>query len=91
MKLPGKNLARDSGERRNPLVRTRARTSRNTRIYLVGRTGLVGGAILGALSARGHEQVIVRSHRELDLTDQSRNMAFFSDERPETVTHRHGS
>jgi GDP-L-fucose synthase len=59
--------------------------SRDARIYLAGHTGLVGGAILRALCARGYSDLVVRSHRELDLTDQAQTRAFFSDERPELV------
>jgi GDP-L-fucose synthase len=59
--------------------------SRSTRVYLAGHTGLVGGAILRSLQARGYGHVLVRSHQELDLTDQSRTRAFFSEEHPELV------
>ena len=47
------------------------------RIYLAGHTGLVGGAILGALRARQYGDVLVRTYEELDLTDQAETRAFF--------------
>ena len=56
-----------------------------TRIYLAGHTGLVGGAILRALSARGYDNVLVRTHGDLDLTCQAQTRAFFASERPELV------
>jgi GDP-L-fucose synthase len=62
-----------------------APTSHDTRIYLAGHRGLVGGAVLRALSARGYEHVLVRTHEELDLTDQGQVSAFLSREQPELV------
>ena len=65
--------------------RDKAQISRSTRIYLAGHTGLVGGAILRALRARGYEHVLTRSHGELDLTDQAQTRSFISDEQPKLV------
>ncbi|MCX8007875.1 MAG: GDP-L-fucose synthase [Coriobacteriia bacterium] len=56
-----------------------------SRIYVAGHTGLVGSAIVRRLSAGGFEQVITRSHDELDLTRQAAVDAFFERERPEYV------
>ena len=57
----------------------------STRIFVAGHRGLVGGAIVRALEARGHDNLVLRTHAELDLTDQSAVRAFFSAERPEVV------
>jgi GDP-L-fucose synthase len=57
----------------------------NTRIYLAGHSGLVGGGILRALHARGYKRLILRELEELDLTDQAVTRAFFAGERPECV------
>lgn len=54
------------------------------KIYLAGHRGMVGGAILRRLQARGAE-VITRSHAELDLTDQAAVRAFMRAERPDVV------
>jgi GDP-L-fucose synthase len=54
------------------------------RTYVAGHRGMVGGAILRELQARGVE-VITRSHAELDLTDQSAVRAFMQTERPDAV------
>ncbi len=55
-----------------------------TRIYVAGHRGMVGGAILRRLQARG-AQTITRSHAELDLTDQAAVRAFMQAERPDVV------
>jgi len=58
---------------------------RSSRIYVAGHRGLVGAAIVRALKADGYEDLITRTHAELDLTDQAAVRAFFETERPEYV------
>jgi GDP-L-fucose synthase len=55
------------------------------RIYVAGHRGLVGSAIVRALRARGHAEIVTRSHEELDLTDQARVAEFFRLERIDQV------
>lgn len=55
------------------------------RIYVAGHRGLAGGAILRALEAQGHRNLLVRTHAELDLTNQSAVDAFFASEKPDYV------
>jgi len=55
------------------------------KIYVAGHQGLVGSALLRQLEAIGHINLLVRTHRELDLTDQSQVREFFARERPECV------
>jgi GDP-L-fucose synthase len=55
------------------------------RIYVAGHTGLVGSALVRALRAAGYRNLILRSHHELELTDQAAVRQFFSRERPEYV------
>jgi GDP-L-fucose synthase len=50
------------------------------KIYLAGHRGMVGGAILRQLQARGETQVVTRTHAELDLTDQAAVREFFQTE-----------
>ncbi len=57
----------------------------STRIYVAGHLGMVGSAITRALTARGHENLIMRALEELDLTDPAATLAFFQRERPEVV------
>jgi GDP-L-fucose synthase len=58
---------------------------RSDRIFLAGHRGLVGSAMHRALVSRGYQQVLVRTHAELDLTDQAQVRAFFRQERPDHV------
>ena len=55
-----------------------------TRIYVAGHRGMVGGAILRKLQARG-ARTITRTHAELDLTDQAAVRGFMQAERPDVV------
>ena len=55
------------------------------KIYVAGSGGMVGSAIERALRAAGYENVIGRTHRELDLTRQAEVEEFFAAERPEYV------
>jgi GDP-L-fucose synthase len=58
---------------------------KNSKIYVAGHHGLVGSAIWNNLKARGYENLIGRSHRELDLTDQLAVRKFFDEEQPDAV------
>ena len=55
------------------------------KIYVAGHRGLVGSAIVRALNSKGYENIIGRTHMELDLTDQSLVRKFFEEERPDIV------
>jgi GDP-L-fucose synthase len=59
--------------------------TQDSKIYVAGHRGLVGGAVLRALQHQGHTRLIVRTHHELDLTEQSAVRDFFERERPEAV------
>ena len=56
-----------------------------SRIYIAGHRGLVGSAIVRRLQAAGHTQLLLRTHAELDLTDERATRAFFEHEKPEYV------
>ena len=58
---------------------------KNIKIYVAGHHGLVGSAIWNNLMQRGYTNLVGRSHRELDLTDQLAVKKFFDEERPEAV------
>lgn len=58
---------------------------KNSKIYIAGHNGLVGSAIWNNLKARGYNNLVGRSHKELDLTDQNAVKKFFDDERPDAV------
>jgi len=59
--------------------------NREHRIYVAGHRGLVGSAIVRRLQAAGYDQLILRTRKELDLTDQAAVAAFFQQERPSHV------
>jgi len=59
--------------------------NKNSKIYIAGHRGLVGSAILQLLKASGYSSLIVRSHAELDLLNQSAVNDFFEKEKPEYV------
>ena len=58
---------------------------KSAKIYVAGHHGLVGSAIWNNLKARGYHNLVGRSHRELDLTDQLAVRQFFDQERPDAV------
>ena len=58
---------------------------KSSKIYVAGHHGLVGSAIWNNLLQRGYTNLIGRSHKELDLTDQVAVKQFFDEERPDAV------
>jgi len=59
--------------------------NKDTKIYIAGHRGLVGSALVRRLSAKGYNNIIGRTHAELDLRNQLDVQAFFEAERPEIV------
>ncbi len=58
---------------------------KNSKIYIAGHRGLVGSAIVRKLQAEGYQNLILRTHQELDLTNQQAVHLFFEQEKPEYV------
>ena len=58
---------------------------KDAKIYVAGHHGLVGSAIWNNLKSRGYENLIGRSHKELDLLDPVAVKKFFDEERPDAV------
>lgn len=58
---------------------------KNSKIYIAGHRGLVGSALLKNLRERGYENLIFKTHSELDLCDQNSVLKFFECEKPEYV------
>ena len=56
-----------------------------SKIYVAGHRGMVGSAIIRQLQATGYQNIVVRTHDELDLTDQAAVRDFMQSERPEQV------
>ena len=58
---------------------------KNAKIYVAGHRGLVGSAIVRALQKQGYDNLILRTHGELDLMEQAPVRAFMEAERPDHV------
>lgn len=59
--------------------------NKNDKIYIAGHTGLVGSAILRELKHHGFNNIILKTRRELNLTNQFDVDRFFDIERPDYV------
>jgi len=57
----------------------------NDKIYIAGHRGLVGSAIVRQLEERGFTNLLMRTHKELDLTNQAQVQDFFKQEQPDYV------
>ncbi len=57
----------------------------NSKIYVAGHGGMVGSAIVRKLKSLGYNNIITRSHKELDLTNRNDTEKFFEKEQPEYV------
>ena len=58
---------------------------KSAKIYVAGHRGLVGSAIWNNLKSRGYNNLVGRTHAELDLTDQTAVRRFFDEEQPDAV------
>ena len=56
-----------------------------SKIYVAGHRGMVGSAIVRKLQEQGYENLILRTHAELDLTNQAAVESFFATEKPDQV------
>jgi len=59
--------------------------NKNSKIFIAGRRGLVGSALERCLKSQGYENIIGKSHKDLDLTNQAATERFFGMERPDYV------
>ena len=57
----------------------------NSKIYIAGHTGMVGSAIKNYLKKNGYNNLILKSHNDLDLIMQSDVLEFFRSEKPDVV------
>ena len=58
---------------------------KNAKIFVAGHRGMVGSAIVRELKRQGYENILTRTHAELDLTRQADVEKFFAEEKPEYV------
>ena len=73
------NSASNTAFRPSPTI------NKTAKIYIAGHTGLVGSALVRAMTAAGHTSLVCRTSKELDLTCQAAVEAFFAAEKPEYV------
>lgn len=59
--------------------------NKDSKIYVAGHRGMVGSAIVRELMRQGFDNIVTRTHAELDLTDQRDVNEFFEKEKPEYV------
>ena len=88
------DMAKVAVERASAHVRTnlaeyleghREMMEKNAKIYVAGHRGLVGSAIWENLERKGYENLVGRTHKELDLLDGIAVKRFFDEEQPEYV------
>ena len=58
---------------------------KKAKIYVAGHRGLAGSALVRKLRQEGYDNLVLRTHAELELTDQAAVRDFFKRERPEHV------
>lgn len=58
---------------------------KDAKIYVAGHKGMVGSAIVRELNRQGYNNIVTRTHKELDLTRQGKVEEFFIMEKPEYV------
>ena len=58
---------------------------KDSKIYVAGHRGMVGSAIVHCLGANGYNNIISRTHKELDLMNQKKTHDFFEKEQPDYV------
>ncbi len=59
--------------------------NKSSKIYIAGHRGLVGSALMRNLQGKGFSRLIIRTHTELDLTNQAATETFFAQEKPDYV------
>ena len=59
--------------------------NKTDKIYVAGHRGLVGSAIVRNLQSKGYSNIVGRTHKELELTEQQAVRAFFEEEKPDVV------
>lgn len=58
---------------------------KNSKIYVAGHRGMVGAALVRELRSQGYQNILTRTHSELDLINQSAVAEFFKTEKPDVV------
>jgi GDP-L-fucose synthase len=67
------------------ITTSKAAMEKSAKIYIAGHRGLVGSALVRNLRARGYDNILTRSHAELDLTHKEATEELFAREKPDYV------
>ena len=67
------------------MFKKQARVQKTSKIYIAGHRGLVGSAIVKNLISKGYNNLVYKTHSELDLCNQIEVENFFKSEKPEYV------
>lgn len=59
--------------------------TRSTKVFVAGHRGLLGSALMRELERRGYSDLVVRTHKELDLQDQNATRDLIATERPDVI------
>ncbi len=59
--------------------------NKSSKIYICGHRGMAGSAIMRKLQEKGYINLVYRTHKELDLTNQTDVFSFFETEKPDVV------
>jgi len=57
----------------------------DAKIYVAGHRGMVGSAIVRQLEAKGYNNIVTRTHWQLDLLNQKAVFAFLAEEQPDYI------
>jgi flagellar hook-associated protein FlgK len=63
----------------------KSKIEKSDKIYVAGHRGLVGSAIVRGLKRQGYQNIVGRTHKELELTEQAQVRDFFEKEKPDVV------
>lgn len=58
---------------------------KNDKIFIAGHNGMVGSAILRSMQSNGFSNFALKSHAELDLTDEVAVRRFYAEEKPDVA------
>ena len=62
---------------------------KDSKIYIAGHKGLAGSAIKRLLESQDYNNLIYKTHEELDLTNQNLTSNFFKEEKPDPLSKKH--
>jgi GDP-L-fucose synthase len=67
------------------IILSSSKMNKDSKIYIAGHRGMVGSALVRVLEQNGYNNLVLRTSKELNLTDQLAVKEFFESEKPEYV------